>query len=259
MQVELDAGARRDPGLLRDVRPSRHLRPPRRARWRWPAPTWWTRAPTPRRTASRRRRSGSRTTSGKPYEKARLSRLRDLASLRTLNGEIVAAEALRDRDQVKKRERDFIVPTRITFDNTGSDIYTIIEVETRDRPGLLHDLARTLTANNVSIAWAIIATYGEQAVDVFYVKDLFGLKLHAEAKRGRSRTRLRAAIEHGPPDAETAARESLDADDRTDPPAARPSSTGRLLDDAAAACWAFARDVHDGRAASAPARSRRPS
>ena len=119
---------------------------------------------------------------GKPYEKARLTRLRN-AVTRTLRGEIVARDALKDKDRIRKRERDFVVPTRVDFDNTGSDIYTIVEVETRDRPGLLYDLARTLTANNVSIASAIIATYGEQAVDVFYVKDLFGLKLHAESKR----------------------------------------------------------------------------
>jgi [protein-PII] uridylyltransferase len=130
---------------------------------------------------------------GKPYEKSRLTRLRNSVS-RILKGEVVARDALRDKDRIKRRERDFIVPTAITFDNTGSDIYTIIEVETRDRPGLLHDLARTLTANNVSIASAIIATYGEQAVDVFYVKDLFGLKLHAEAKRRTLDARLRAAI-----------------------------------------------------------------
>jgi [protein-PII] uridylyltransferase len=130
---------------------------------------------------------------GKPYEKARLSRLRN-AVTRTLGGEIVARDVLREKARVKKRERDFVVPTRISFDNTGSDLYTIIEVETRDRPGLLYDLARTLTANNVSISSAIIATYGEQAVDVFYVKDLFGLKLHAESKRRTLETRLKAAI-----------------------------------------------------------------
>jgi [protein-PII] uridylyltransferase len=111
-----------------------------------------------------------------------------------LRGEVQAREALRDRDRIKKRERDFLVPTSIHFDNTGSDIYSIIEVETRDRPGLLHDLARTLTANNISIVSAIIATYGEQAVDVFYVKDVFGLKLHAQAKRRTLEARLRAAI-----------------------------------------------------------------
>jgi [protein-PII] uridylyltransferase len=117
--------------------------------------------------------------------------------MRTLHGEIVARDALRDKDKLKKRERDFVVQTRIGFDNTGSDIYTIIEVETRDRPGLLYDLARTLTANNISIASAIIATYGEQAVDVFYVKDLFGLKLHAESKRQTLETRLRKVITQG--------------------------------------------------------------
>jgi [protein-PII] uridylyltransferase len=130
---------------------------------------------------------------GKPYERARLSRLKATVG-KILRGEIQAREALRDRDRIKKRERDFLVPTSIHFDNTGSDIYTIIEVETRDRPGLLHDLARTLTANNISIASAIIATYGEQAVDVFYVKDVFGLKLHSEAKRRTLEARLRAAI-----------------------------------------------------------------
>ena len=130
---------------------------------------------------------------GNPYEKARLTRLRN-AVTRTLGGEIVARDALKDKDRIKKRERDFVVPTRLHFDNTGSDIFTIIEVETRDRPGLLYDLARTLTANNISISSAIIATYGEQAVDVFYVKDLFGLKLHAESKRRQLESRLKAVI-----------------------------------------------------------------
>jgi [protein-PII] uridylyltransferase len=136
--------------------------------------------------------------SGKPYEQSRLTRLRNTVA-KILRGEMVAGDALREKDRIKKRERDFLVPTSITFDNTGSDIYTIIEVETRDRPGLLYDLARTLTANNISIASAIIATYGEQAVDVFYVKDLFGLKLHAESKRRTLEARLRAAITPLPP------------------------------------------------------------
>jgi len=97
---------------------------------------------------------------------------------RTLAGEIVASEAMRDKDKMKKRERAFKVPTHITFDNDGSDIYTIIEVDTRDRPGLLYDLTRTLAGANVYIASAVIATYGEQVVDTFYVKDMFGLKLY---------------------------------------------------------------------------------
>jgi [protein-PII] uridylyltransferase len=85
----------------------------------------------------------------------------------------------------------------ITFDNEGSDIYTIIEVDTRDRPGLLYDLTRTLAANNIYIASAVIATYGAQVVDTFYVKDMFGLKLHAKPKQEALERKLRQAIAEG--------------------------------------------------------------
>lgn len=133
---------------------------------------------------------------GAPYEKSRLSRLRTMIN-KTLRGEVVARDALKSRDKIKKRERDFKVPTVITFDNTGSDIYTIIEVDTRDRPGLLFDLTKTLSNSNIYIASAVIATYGAQAVDVFYVKDMFGLKLHSAAKQDKIRAALMAAIERG--------------------------------------------------------------
>jgi [protein-PII] uridylyltransferase len=134
---------------------------------------------------------------GKPYERSRLTRLRNSVR-RTLKGEILAGEALKERDRVKPRERNFVVPTRISFDNTGSDIYTIIEVETLDRPGLLFDLTRTLRSNNVPISSLIVATYGKQAVDVFYVKDIFGLKIHSASKQRALAARLEAAIGPGP-------------------------------------------------------------
>ncbi len=133
---------------------------------------------------------------GHPYETARLDRLRRMIE-RTLAGEVVASQALADRDKVKKRERAFRIPTNISFDNEGSEIYTIIEVDTRDRPGLLFDLARTLADANISIASAVIATYGVQAVDTFYVKDMFGLKLHSKTKQEALERKLRAAIVAG--------------------------------------------------------------
>jgi [protein-PII] uridylyltransferase len=133
---------------------------------------------------------------GHPFEEARLPRLR--ASIeRILAGEVVAADALAPKDRVPRRERPFRRPTHITFDNEGSEIYTIVEVDTRDRPGLLHDLTRALAAGNIHIASAVVATYGEQAVDSFYVKDSFGLKLHSESRREGLERRLRAAIEQG--------------------------------------------------------------
>ncbi|MEM6825581.1 MAG: [protein-PII] uridylyltransferase [Pseudomonadota bacterium] len=133
---------------------------------------------------------------GRPFEAARLERLETMIG-KTLKGEVVARDALKDRDKIKKRERAFRVPTSISFDNEGSDIYTIIEVDTRDRPGLLYDLTRSFGAAHVYIASAVIATYGEQVVDTFYVKDMFGLKYVSEAKQRALEKRLRDAIERG--------------------------------------------------------------
>ncbi|GAB4293311.1 MAG: [protein-PII] uridylyltransferase [Roseovarius sp.] len=133
---------------------------------------------------------------GHPYDAARLPRLRQMID-KTLKGELVASEAIQSRARIKRRERAFRVPTHITFDNEGSEIYTIIEVDTRDRPGLLYDLTRTLAANHVYINSAVIATYGEQVVDSFYVKDMFGLKFHSKAKQQALEKKLRAAIEQG--------------------------------------------------------------
>ncbi len=133
---------------------------------------------------------------GHPYEEARLPRLRAMIE-QTLKGEVVARDALKNRDKIKKRERQFQFPTHITFDNEGSEIYTIVEVDTRDRPGLLYDLTRTLAANNIYIASAVIATYGAQVVDAFYVKDMFGLKLHTKPKQDSLERKLRQAITEG--------------------------------------------------------------
>jgi [protein-PII] uridylyltransferase len=133
---------------------------------------------------------------GKPYEAGKLPRLRAMIE-KTLKGEVVAREALKDRDKVRKRESQFRFPTHIVFDNEGSEIYTIIEVDTRDRPGLLYDLTRTLAANNIYIASAVIATYGAQVVDTFYVKDMFGLKIHPKTRQDVLERKLRQAIAEG--------------------------------------------------------------
>lgn len=142
---------------------------------------------------------------GHPYAADRLPRLRTMIQ-RTLKGEIVAREALAGRDKPKKREAAFRFPTHITFDNEASDVYTVIEVDTRDRPGLLYDLTRTLAENHIQIASAVIATFGAQVVDTFYVKDMFGLKLHQANRREALEKKLRQALKDGTERAEKAER-----------------------------------------------------
>ena len=131
---------------------------------------------------------------GRPYEDIRLPRLGKTIE-KTLKGEVIARVALDERDTVKPREQQFTVPTRIVFDNDASDLYTVIEVNARDRLGLLHELTRSLADLNINIFSAIIATYGEHAVDVFYVKDLFGMKIRSKQKMEQVEKRLTDAID----------------------------------------------------------------
>jgi [protein-PII] uridylyltransferase len=133
---------------------------------------------------------------GKPFDLSRLGRLKKLID-QTLSGDVIARDVLKVRNKLKPRERNFKIPTDITFDNQGSDIYTIIEVDTRDRHSLLFDLTRTLANANIQIASAVIATYGAQAVDVFYVKDMIGLKITSENKKNAIKDKLQEAIELG--------------------------------------------------------------
>ena len=70
-------------------------------------------------------------------------------------------------------------------------------VDTRERHSLLFDLTRTLANANIQIASAVIATYGAQAVDVFYVKDMIGLKITSENKQNAIKDKLQEAIELG--------------------------------------------------------------
>ncbi|MEO1458408.1 MAG: HD domain-containing protein, partial [Pseudomonadota bacterium] len=131
---------------------------------------------------------------GHPFEETRLPRLsRNIE--RTLAAEVVTDQAIEERRREPRRERPFRVPTQIVFDNEASELYTVIEVNARDRLGLLHVLASTLSSQNINIFTAIIATYGERAVDVFYVKDLFGLKVRNPQKQALIERRLTDAIE----------------------------------------------------------------
>ena len=131
---------------------------------------------------------------GQAFEPARLERLGQTIE-RTLGGEVIAREAIRERMRPKPREESFTVPTRIVFDNEGSDLFTVIEVNARDRIGLLHDLTRTLAALTVNISSAIITTYGENAVDVFYVKDILATRSVPAPSSSASNDALRAAVD----------------------------------------------------------------
>ncbi len=115
-----------------------------------------------------------------------------------LTGRLWVAGELAGRPPALARSHVFAVAPRVLIDNTASRTQTVIEVNGRDRPRLLHDIAAALTELKLQISSAHVSTYGERAVDVFYVKDLFGLKISHESKLKTIRDTLAAVLAEGP-------------------------------------------------------------
>ncbi|KQU48243.1 protein-PII uridylyltransferase [Sphingomonas sp. Leaf339] len=114
---------------------------------------------------------------GRPFDDpAQLSRLRiaiedALANRGKLNDRLVAKPAARMRADA------FTIQPNVLINNDASNRFTVVEVNARDRPALLNQLAQALFQSKVTIHSAHVATYGERAVDTFYLTDLTGDRL----------------------------------------------------------------------------------
>jgi [protein-PII] uridylyltransferase len=131
------------------------------------------------------------TPSGQALEPRARDRLaqtvRDAAS-----GQVRLAEQLAARPLPRARADVFRVEPNVLVDNRASNRYTVIEVHALDRPALLYGITRALFDAKLSISSAHIATYGERAVDVFYVTDLTGQKIDNPARLKALQKRLLA-------------------------------------------------------------------
>jgi len=110
---------------------------------------------------------------------------------KAVTGTLRPQAALRERwHRLPARVRHLPVPSRVMVSNKLSSTHTVIEVNGRDFPGLLHLLTHALAELGLQIQTATVSTYGERVVDVFYVKDLFGLQVHNQARLDTIRDRL---------------------------------------------------------------------
>src|SRR5215469_4748662 len=139
-------------------------------------------------------------------EPERLARL-SAALEGVLSGAIKAHVELARPQPIPARTRTLAVPPRVIVNNNASRTHTVIEVNGRDRPGLLFQVTRALTALNLQISSAKISTYGEKVVDVFYVKDLFGHKIEDETRLKNIREGLLGALAEEPAQNPTVAAE----------------------------------------------------
>ena len=131
----------------------------------------------------------------RPDRLARLSAVLEKA----VSGRLRPMQELAARaSPIPSRLAVFEVEPRVLVDNKASAAHTLIEVNGRDRPGLLYQLTLALTKLNLMIRSAIISTYGERVVDVFYLQDALGDKIEGEARLGRIRKRLLEVLEETP-------------------------------------------------------------
>ncbi|MBH0238627.1 [protein-PII] uridylyltransferase [Methylobrevis albus] len=106
----------------------------------------------------------------------------------------------------KRPSKAFVLETQVTLDNSLSDRFSVIEVSGLDRPGLLYDLTRAISDLSLNITSAHVATFGERAVDVFYVTDLLGQKILSSGRQAAIRRRLTHAFNGTEPEAKAPAR-----------------------------------------------------
>jgi [protein-PII] uridylyltransferase len=112
-----------------------------------------------------------------------------------LRGDVRLSEVVMNKRKPKPRLSAFKVEPQVIIDNTLSDALTVLEINGLDRPGLLYDVTREISDLNLDIASAHIATFGEKAVDVFYVTDLTGKKITSKSREGAIRERLMKALQ----------------------------------------------------------------
>ena len=132
---------------------------------------------------------------GQPFdEPARLERLRAGIADALANRNRLA-DRLAAKPMARTRAEAFDIEPQVIVDNKASNRYTVVEVNARDRPALLNALAHAFFQSKVTIHSAHIATYGERAVDVFYLTDLVGDKITATARLRTMERLLLAAAE----------------------------------------------------------------
>jgi len=130
-------------------------------------------------------------------EKVRATRIIDTVKA-LLQGKRHILIDLGKDSRLNRRLKPFALPTEVTVSNALSEKFTVIEVSGLDRTGLLHALTREIADLNLTIGSAHIGTYGEKAVDVFYVTDLTGQKIVSKPRQRKIHDALMAVFHPRP-------------------------------------------------------------
>lgn len=109
---------------------------------------------------------------------------------KVLTGAESIPQVLARKDKARRGIKAFKVTPVVRLNNNLSRRHSVIEIEALDRPGLLHDVTAALSDLALDIRSAHITTFGEKAVDSFYVTDLVGQKVTSKTREMRIKTHM---------------------------------------------------------------------
>ncbi|HTY55081.1 MAG TPA: [protein-PII] uridylyltransferase [Candidatus Binataceae bacterium] len=136
---------------------------------------------------------------GMALEEERWERVdRDLRAVLTGRQPVEELVERAHRSGIAKRPFIQRVPTQVTVDNRASEQFTVVDVFTQDRLGLLFEITHTLFELGLQIHLARISTNADQALDVFYVSDLEDAKITDIARLRELRETLVAKLDVKP-------------------------------------------------------------
>lgn len=127
---------------------------------------------------------------GQPFaETAQLERLKQAIEDAIANRQKLSPR-LEAKPLAHPRAAAFDIEPAVLITNEASNRFTVVEVNTSDRPALLSNLGQALFESKVMVHSAHVATYGERAVDTFYLTDLTGAKLESKQRLNALEKRL---------------------------------------------------------------------
>ncbi|MCH1492858.1 MAG: [protein-PII] uridylyltransferase [Luminiphilus sp.] len=122
----------------------------------------------------------------------------------TLNGiSEVLTEALTNRKirsvtrRTPRRQKSFVVPTETSVHQDERRGWTVLEIATPDRPGLLANLGEVFVAHDVALQAAKIQTLGERVEDVFFITSRDGKSITDPQRLSQLETAIKRSLDTG--------------------------------------------------------------
>jgi [protein-PII] uridylyltransferase len=93
------------------------------------------------------------------------------------------------------RAKPEVPPTEVRVDNEISPVFTVLDIFTEDKPGVLYTITRTLAEHGLDIHRSRVGVAGDRVADIFYVRDIaMGGKLTDPARLNALADALKHAL-----------------------------------------------------------------